>query len=180
VVAIRVTRIGTRRRTPNWAALSIEEMRRTLVGEIAPDIKRRFEDVVYNWEHKPKFIAKFVRTKDEMGIELRVTGKNAKIWNYVSQGTRPHRIPKTGETLLAFQWGGPGSYQPKTYPNPMMWGGPGTVRGGESTFRMHVHHPGTEARNFEEGIRKEYTRRFHGKFSAAIRRGLNKARRPKR
>ena len=180
MVAIRVTRIGTRKRSPLWDAMTIEEMRRTMQTEIAPEIRLQFRAIVDNWDHKPKFITKVRRSRDEMGVELRVAGKDAKIWHFVSRGTKPHDIsPKKPGGVLAFQWGGPGSYKPKTTQGPS-WGGPGTVTGGEPTFRTHVHHPGTEAREFEEAIAKTYSKRFHAKMSAAIRRGANKARRPKR
>lgn len=173
---IRVHRIaGRKARPPNFGGAIMREIKRTINQDVKPDVLSHFKDIVQNWEHKPKFIAKTVVRKGEIALIARAAGKNAKIWHYVSRGTRPHKIRAKAGGVLAFQWGGPGSYQPKTYNNPVSWGGPGTVRGGKATFRQEVDHPGTEPRLFEEEVARVEGPRFQGRVSAAIRRGKRKA-----
>jgi hypothetical protein len=176
VTQILVRRIARRARAPNFGGAIITEITRTINRDVKPDVLARFEDIVANWEHKPKFIATTKRTSDEIKLITRIAGKNAKIWQYVSRGTKPHPITARRGKTLAFMWGGPGSYQPKTYPGPS-WGGPGTVRGGKMAYPVSVEHPGSEGRKFEEWIAKVEGPRFQGRISAAIRRGKNKARR---
>ena len=152
----------------------MSEITSTINAAAKPDVLDAFKDIVANWEHKPKFIAKTVVTRNSIELQVRVAGKNAKIWNYVSRGTRPHKISAKPGKRLAFMWGGPGSYQPKTSPGPY-WGGPGTVRGGSLTRPQTVDHPGNEPRLFEEEVARVEGPRFQGRVSAAIRRGKRKA-----
>lgn len=175
MVQIRVHRIARRVRAPHFGGAIMREITSTINAAVKADVLRHFNDIVKNWDHKPKFIAKTVKTRDSIELQTRVAGKHAKIWNYVSRGTRPHKIKAKPGKVLAFQWGGPGSYQPKTFANPTMWGGPGTVRGGKATFRQEVDHPGNEPRLFEEEVARVEGPRFQGRVSAAIRRGRRKA-----
>ena len=172
---IRVHRIaGRKARPPNFGGAIMREIKRTINQDVKPDVLSHFKDIVQNWEHKPKFIAKTVVRKGEIALIARAAGKNAKIWHYVSRGTRPHDISAKPGKRLAFMWGGHGSYQPKTSPGPY-WGGPGTVRGGTLHRPQTVRHPGTEPRLFEEEVARVEGPRFQGRVSAAIRRGKRKA-----
>jgi hypothetical protein len=175
-VRIKAHRIARRARAPYYSWAIMREIRQTIRRDVIPDVKARFEDIVANWKHKPKFQVKMKVARDEIRVEGKAAGKDAKIWQYVSRGTKPHPITARRGKTLAFMWGGPGSYQPKTYPGPS-WGGPGTVRGGKMAYPVSVEHPGSEGRKFEEWIAKVEGPRFQGRISAAIRRGKNKARR---
>ncbi len=138
---VRVSRI--RSRIPkDWGRAAEKEVRRALVETEKPVLKE-FEQVVDNWQHKPRFIAK----REGYTITVRPTGPNAKIYRYVDEGTRPHKIRPKNAPALSFVTGGPGSYIPKTKPIGQ-FGGPGVVRGGERVYAQEVNHPGTKARNF--------------------------------
>lgn len=171
---IRAHRIARRARAPYFGFAIMREIRQTIRRDAKPDVLARFEDIVANWKHKPKFRARLKTTRNELKLVAKATGKNAKIWHYVSRGTKPHKITAKRGKTLAFQWGGPGSYQPKTSPGPF-WGGPGTVRDAKMAYPQSVDHPGFEGRHFEEWIAKVEGPRFQGRVSAAIRRGRKKA-----
>ena len=79
---------------------------------------------------------------------MRPTGPDAKIYRFVNDGTRPHKIRPKRAKALSFVTGGKGSYVPKTKPVGQ-FGGPGIVRGGERVYAQEVDHPGTKPRNFD-------------------------------
>ena len=167
---ILAKRIG-KQAGPDWREV-IKEVERTLDKTVKPELLREFESVVENWEHKPGFAArKSIRGRD-IEVSVYPTGKHKKIWQYVSEGTRPHKIRPRWAKALRFQWGGPGSYQPKTTVRPTTWGGPGTVSGGKTVYRQEVDHPGTEARNLEQFIGKRYQPKFVMHIQRAITQGL--------
>ena len=127
-----------------------------LDDKVKPHFIQRFKMVVANWDHKPEFEGrKFIRP-DKMWVNIFPAGEHKKIWIFVTKGTRKHLIPKHPKTdgTLAFQWGGKGSYKPKTKP-PGKFGGPGVVIGGEMHFPKQVKHPGSEGRGFEKIIRED-------------------------
>ncbi len=121
--------------------------------EVKPHFIQEFEKVVANWEHQPDFKARKFITADALKLNVFPAGEHKDIYKFVTGGTKAHLIPKTPKTAgsLAFMWGGPGSYQPKTRPGGK-FGGPGQVVGGQMFFAKQVQHPGTKARNFEKAI----------------------------
>lgn len=137
----------------------------------ADDAERAYRRVVRNWSPstRPTFKAKSIVTLALIGITLEVTeaDRTKPVWKWVNTtGTKAHDIEarRTGG-VLAFAWGGPGSYQAKTRTGPARFGGPGTVVGGVATFRPRVRHPGFEARRFDKVINptvtKDQTRRLN-------------------
>ena len=143
-----------------------------LDNEVKPHFVQRFEMVVANWKHKPGFQARKYITADAIRLAVYPTGPNAQIWECVSFGTRPHKIRVRRAKTLAFLWGGPGSYKPKTSP-PGKFGGPGSVSGGVMHFPVAVNHPGNEPREFEKTIaddeRDWYNRTEENAWRRAIR-----------
>jgi len=150
-VAYRVTR--SRRAFVN-APVVRKVLEQALDSEVKPHYLREFEKVVANWEHKPDFRARKFIAADSIKLNVYPAGKNKDIYGYVTGGTRPHVIRAKNAPMLAFMWGGPGSYRAKTLPGGL-YGGPGTVAGGKMTFRKQVNHPGNKAREFEKTIRKQ-------------------------
>lgn len=139
-------------------------------SQVKPELIKRFERVVVNWQHKPEFKARKFVTVDEIQVNVFPAGEHKMIWIYVSGGTKPHEItPKNAYNRLFFEWGGPGSYKPKTRPVGR-FGGPGVVMGGSLAVAKSVQHPGTEAREFEKAIRDDYRREFSRSMEAAWRR----------
>lgn len=96
----------------------------------------------------------------------RIIGIDNEIYGYVSKGTRPHIIRAKRAKYLAF-----GSvYSPKTTVNSL--DSSSGSRGPTDTFRKEVHHPGTDARNFDKIAAKNARRVFPDAVRAAIRKGL--------
>jgi len=88
------------------------------------------------------------------------------IYGYVNDGTRPHPIFPKKAKALAFQWGGKGSYTPKTTPRVIgsRAGGPS----GPTVYRPYVQHPGTKGRHFDEEIEKLMQPRFKRAMEKAM------------
>jgi len=140
-------------------------------SEVKPHMLKQFNRVISNWEHKPEFRSRKFITADAIKLNIFAAGPNSKIWTFVTKGTRPHKIRAKRGKSLAFLWGGPGSYVPKTSP-PAKFGGPGTVRGGKMRFPQEVSHPGTKPRPFPEEIRKEEQPWFNRTMENMWRRGI--------
>lgn len=174
MVKILTRRIARRKRAPNWSGAIMKEIRRTIESKVKPALLARFKEVVADWDTKIKFIAKTKVTPNEISISVRPSGRNAKIWRFVSGGTKRHPIPVKNASVLAFVWGGKGSYVPKTRPVGQ-FGGPGKVSNGSLVFFKEVDHPGNKARQFEKAIAKKEERRFQGFITQAIRRGRMRA-----
>ena len=174
MVKILARRIARRKRAPNWSGAIMKEIRRTIESKVKPDLIARFKEVVADWDTKVKFIAKTTITANRISVSVRPAGRNAKIWRFVSEGTKPHKIRPKSAKVLVFSWGGKGSYRPKTKPIGQ-FGGPGKVFNGVPVFFGEVDHPGNEPRQFEKSIAKKEERRFQGFITQAIRRGRMRA-----
>jgi len=121
----------------------------TLDDVIKKRLLKRFQVVVGNWEHKPRFQARKFITTDYLKVNVFPTGPNAQIYKWVTDGTRAHTIRARNAPMLAFQLG----YKPKTKPVGQ-YGGMGVATGAK-VFAKEVHHPGTKAREFEKAIKED-------------------------
>ena len=150
------------------------EIEKALDGVVKPDLLAYFNKVVKAWKNPPVFQARKKISLVDMQIYVYPTGPNAEIWKYVSFGTRPHIIRPKRAKALSFQWGGPGSYKPRTTTSGG-YNGPGKVVGGKPVAFKHVNHPGNKARNFEKFIARWYKTRFKKVMDDAVRRGVRAA-----
>lgn len=107
---------------------------------------QRYDEVVSNWKHKPKFTIR----RSRYTVDVDITGPNARIFSYVDQGTRAHLIRAKRRPLLKFR----GGYQAKTRVNNTKFKGSGQASGRWMSKRV-VHHPGSKARNFTRIIRNQ-------------------------
>lgn len=144
----------------------------TLDNEVKLALLRRFEAVVANWQHAPVFQARKFVTENAIWVNVFPTGENKRIYQYVTGGTRPHPIAARHAKTLAFVWGGPGSYTPKTAPGGH-WGGPGTASG-SMHYPLVVQHPGNKPRDFEAVIKREYQPEFLRTLENAFRRAIRR------
>lgn len=165
---ILVRQVRGRKKHPNWTGI-YAEVARTIDAEVKPKLLKYPEKVVANWEHKPKFGSKKTIGKD-ISVYVYPTGPNAKYWTWTSRGTKEHRIPKTGDKLLAF----PSTYTPKTTPQGPGYGGPGESSGDMVIVHPFVH-PGTRPRHFEEAWTRYTKKWFKKTIEAAMKRGARKA-----
>jgi len=173
-IAIRVHR--SRKTILSASEQAVKLIGEALDEEAKPMLLKQFYEVVKNWTHKVIFKArKFIRS-NKIWIDIFPSGENADIWKWVSRGTRAHKIRAKNAPLLAFMWGGAGSYKAKTRPGGG-FGGPGVVMGGTMHFAKEVDHPGNEGRKFEEDIAKtqkpEFSRIMQNAWRRIIR-TLNK------
>lgn len=152
------------------------EVERTIDKIVKPELLSYFVKITKSWKNKPTWKAKKKITgKDIIVYVWPEKGKEADIWRFVSGGTKPHKIrPKKKGGVLAFMWGGKGSYKPKTTTSGG-YKGPGTVMGGESVKFAEVNHPGNKPRNFEKHISRWYTPKFKRHMKNAIRRAIRRA-----
>jgi len=161
-------RIGAKRigkgKVRDWGKRAKTELKNAQ-KDASLDLLKEYEKVVADWEHQPRFVAKV----KAFLIHVTAEGPHAKIWYYVSKGTRPHKIRAKNAKALSFVWGGPGSYQPRTKPIGK-FGGPGTVTGGERVAFKEVNHPGNKARRFGLVI----TAKFVPKYAKRIAKGIGR------
>lgn len=119
--------------------------------------------VTANWKHQVRFEQK-IEYRDATTMYTRIYiinrsqslsqkygGTYGDLWQWVEGGTAPHVIMPRNGGRLWFQWGGPGSYAPKTSPG-QFYGGPGQVINGVTVASLGVQHPGTTARRFIPGF----------------------------
>lgn len=151
------------RRDKNFRAAATEVLRDT-----GYRLKARHEDVVRDWRHKPKFVVAYTIRPDYLHVHVYADGKNAKIWRYVDEGTRPHKIvPRNPNGFLKFQAG----YSARTAATAKYRVGSGRASGAWVQKR-EVNHPGNEAREFTETFSEEEAPEFRRNMENAFRRGL--------
>lgn len=131
----------------------------------ATAIKKEFEKTTETWETDVKFESIVGLRRRPPGPELLVFTDN-EIYGYVNDGTEPHFIFPKKKKALSFQWGGKGSYTPKTVPRHIgsKMGGP---QGHMQSFAW-VEHPGTKGRHFDEEIEKLMRPRFKRAMEKAM------------
>lgn len=102
---------------------------------------------VATWKHKPEF-------KIEAKLGRRDVYTEDEIYGYVNDGTKPHQIlPKNG-SVLRIGVGG----RPKTVV--------GALRSNKGAapksfaYAKGVHHPGSEARKFDEAVQKKWDKQL--------------------
>lgn len=130
-------------------------------------IKVDFDSTTATWKRKVDFDTTEKLGAGEPVMSVRVDTGN-EVYAYVNDGTRPHVIQagiytgKSDKRALAF----PSSFKPKTTPG-RIGSGPGSSSG-PTLFAPMVHHPGTEARKFDEAIVKERRPWFEKKVEQAM------------
>lgn len=148
------------------------EVDRAMDVEVKPHVLGYFERITANWQNKPEFKARKEITPDRIAIRVWPSGAAAKVWEYVSKGSRPHEIrPKKAGGKLRFMGG---TYQAKTGPGGH-YKGPGKVVGGQIMYAKRVMHPGVKAREFEKHIHRWATPGARKMIENAMRRGMRRA-----
>lgn len=134
--------------------------------DVEKGILKDFTGTTETWTKKPDF--EHGHTINPKQATAYVQTDN-EVYRYVNDGTEPHRIPKAGNARLHFQWGGKGSYKPKT--RPQQFGSRPGGPSGPMVNRAWVRHPGTKAREFDKIIAK----RWKSLLPRALRSALGKA-----
>lgn len=142
----------------------LDKIRTAMKQNSVPELKKLFEQTVYGWsaEKKPRFAYDMIVTQDYVGLSMYPTGNGADIWDLVSRGASPHRIPARTGGLLKFQPG----YRAATTPGSLM--SRRTYRSGPVVSARSVNHPGFEARKFPEQIEIEFYHTFVDQMQDAV------------
>lgn len=116
---------------------------------IGREIRDDFERTVDTWHNKPAFEPPSPKPVVSNNIATVETSTVDKVYRWVTKGTKAHPIVPVNGPLLIF----PGVFSSKTVPGVIparsgFSGPPMEYRGQEG-----VHHPGVEARRFDELIR---------------------------
>lgn len=155
--------IKPKRLTADRAERALKEVQRAIKSEFVPVVLDDMYADVADWNHQPTFKADFSGGGGTVDFAP-ANNKAGKIYNYVSGGTKPHKIRARRARFLAFK--GKAS---KTRAQ----GGQrrGKVRVGQQVFARSVNHPGIQARNFVGRRRVRYGRLFKSVVDAAFARG---------
>jgi hypothetical protein len=133
---------------------------------IHKDVDKDFDSTVQTWEHRVKFDREFKSSSKQIRFATMTADE---IYQFVSGGTRPHRIVPKRAKVLRF----PGTYSAKTSPGTIPSGSGGSS--GPDVFSKGVNHPGTKAREFDEQIRRKWERPFRKRLTAAMGRAAKKS-----
>jgi hypothetical protein len=128
--------------------------------ETGKGIEKDFQRTTKTWQNKPAFTQEDHLSGDPMSTEVYTEDE---VYGYVNSGTKPHVIrPKTPGGRLAFQ----GTYTAKTSPGVIDAKGGG--KSGAMVYSQGVQHPGTDAREFDKAIAKEWEKKFPDAVDEAL------------
>lgn len=106
-----------------------------------------YKKTTRTWTHQPKFYT--VRARDTLTVFT-----DDKIYEYVSEGTKPHLIfPKRGKSLRF-------SANSKAKTRPRVITSSQGSRSGKVVFSKGVIHPGTTAREFHRIIAEKWIKKY--------------------
>lgn len=137
----------------------VEEWRRRVLHvqdqKTGPELQRLFRKTVEGWEHKARFYKRKHVTTYQIGIIAHsAKDKEGEIYALVNNGARPHIIRPRRRGFLRFQTG----YRAAS--RPRFIGGGRKTRFGAFISTPVVHHPGFEAREFDQAIAEFYAPTF--------------------
>lgn len=170
-------------RRPPPAAVQYKHIRDQITKELKPvgqeHVKER-DAVVDDFETDIEFGYRISVTQKQITLTVVVENSGeqlegskwtvGELWRALDKkGTAAHTITAK-KSKLSFQWGGPGSYSPKTRPIGRS-GGPGAVRNGQRVAFRSVQHPGFPPRKFSEKINKKLRRQFEQAIDRGVRIG---------
>ena len=113
-----------------------------------PQLKREFQSFTKDWDTKINYRNTFARRPDIASVHVGPFGLTSKVYEYVSEGTRPHAIAAKNAPLLRFRT----NYRPHTTASGGR-GGPGVATGSVVRAKV-VSHPGIKARDFDSQVAK--------------------------
>lgn len=125
-------------------------------------ISKDFKETVKTWKdkNKPTFNPQVRQTKNTFSAEV---STGAKIYRFVSGGTKRHPIPKKFPAkILRFK----GGYEAKTEPGRISSRSGGPF--GPWVSKKSVMHPGIKARKFDEQIKEFREKSFEQLMLAAL------------
>lgn len=149
---------------PLWTG-DVTAVLRGAVDKARKPIEEDLNAVTETWNHKVKFKVRWNTAGNN--IEMTIT-TNDKVFIYVNDGTRPHVIQPRTARRLVFQSG----YTAKSTVGSLR-----SRRGGKSgptVYAKLVHHPGNEARKFDELVAKKHKNLLQKEVDAAIKKAIGR------
>lgn len=110
------------------------------VNRVADEVRKEFVSTTKTWTKRPQF-KRLQKTVGNVYSVLIYTENE--IYGYVTKGTKPHIIRAKNAPALLFSY----PTSPKT--QPLMLGSVSGSKGTKWAQKIEVHHPGTEARDFD-------------------------------
>ena len=142
----------------------VAAMNRALVvgmQSVADNMLAYFKLTVTTWKHKVKFVRSVKTSTGRIVSEVMTEDE---IYNYVSMGTRPHKIRAKNAPRLVFRGGG---FVSKTIVGGLV-PSKGQLASGDWVSKQEVDHPGTEARDFPGTISKRVAPFFRRRMELAM------------
>ena len=134
----------------------------TMRTHTGPDLRREFKKTVEGWETAPDFDMKFLEHSGSLATQVFPVGSGKATYELVNEGSPAHTITPRRGGALRFQTG----YRSATSPRTI--GSRAKSRSGPFVSAGIVHHPGFEARKFDETIADDYTDTFEQDIQDAI------------
>ena len=128
----------------------VEAIKRMLRTQTAPDLTAMFQTTTEGWKNQPGWLRNYEFSPTRLSVRVYPGGKAAEIYALVNSGSPPHPIRARRAPTLRFQTG----YRAATSPRVLT--SRAASRFGPVITPVQVHHPGFEAREFDETIAKEY------------------------
>lgn len=128
-------------------ARKLERVIENTLDGVAESGRVDFEVTTQTWNNKPAFNIEKERGK-------RTVYTDSAQYAYVNYGTRAHTIRPRSASQLAF----PANYRAKTTPRVIASRSGGAS--GPTVYTREVHHPGTQAREFDKEIKKKWDKEF--------------------
>lgn len=119
------------------------------LDDTAKEVIRDFKVTTSTWNHKPEFEVLGSRARVGVRSTTITIGTHDPIYNMLMRRTKPHLI--TGKLVFNSE------FAPKSRPNILRQNAGHS--GGQKVFAESVHHPGTEARNYDIKIADKHRRR---------------------
>lgn len=136
--------IKGRRTMPDSARLRSEL--NLVLGTSLNVIEADYRLTFATWRHRPRLFRRKLRS-GEFDVGVYPNTPAGKIWYYVNDGTRPHKIRARKARVLRFFKGGTAKTRRGIIP-----AGTGSKGTDGPIFRREVDHPGNAARNFDDAI----------------------------
>lgn len=143
-----------------WTVQDVTKATEDTLNETVTAIYHDFRKTTRTWITKVDWV---LITAYASGKNLQAaTGTNSKIYMYVTRGTKPHVIrPKRGRVLSYLS-----GYRAKTGIRRIGSNAGGAY--GTRVFAKEVHHPGTQAREFEETLVDKYQPILKNRMQASL------------
>jgi hypothetical protein len=139
-----------------------EKIKQVMRQKTGPDLRKEFKKTVEGWADSPDFSITVYEASNSIITHVFPSGNGTANYTRVNEGAPPHIIRPRHGGMLRFQTG----YRAAT--SPRVIGSRAKNRYGNVISTPIVHHPGFEARAFDETIALDYYETFVEDIQDAI------------